>query len=411
MRFVIAGAGAAGTSAAQALREKAPQAEIIVYTNENYPYYGKPRLPEFLADEVELEQIYFHNEEWYESNRIDFRKGKAITKIDADKQKIVVGQDELEYDKLLLACGSRPLELPIEGIHREGVFNLWSISDAIHMKQFARGINLVAVIGGGFLGIETARSLKNLGLDVTLIEIADRLMPRQLDETASRMLKEAIERQGIKILLGEVVKTIESKTTKMEQVRFASGESMQAAMVVIAAGAMPNKEIAKSAGIVTNKGVIVDKHMRTSSKNIYAAGDVAEFAGKCYGIIPAALEQAKVAASNMIVEDALDYEGTVPINTLKGFDMDLTCIGTTFIEDETGFKVIEFDSPEEGMYKKALLRKNRLTGVILIGTRKNIIPFSTIIGKGLEVSSIQDELLNEEMNLQEFIRDSEDYDD
>jgi len=407
MKYIVAGAGAAGTTAAQSLREKSPQAEIKVFTNENYPYYGRPRLVEFLADEVELQQIYFHDEQWYETNRIELRKGETITRLDPDESRIFTGESMYSYDKLLLACGARPADIPIEGVHKDGVFTLWSVSDAIHIKQYARKNSSAVVLGGGFLGLEACCALRKLGLDVTIVDLADRLLSRYLDEEGAELLRIIVEQQGIKIMLGESIEAIEAATTAVEKVRFASGDEIPAQLVLIAAGAVPNKEIAQKAGLVTNKGVIVDKHMRTSSHSIYAAGDVAEFAGKTYGIVPAALEQARIAASNMIVEDALSYEGTVSTNMLKGLGTDLTCIGLTVSEYESKYDVLRVSDHEAGVYKKAILEKDRLLGVILIGSRKNIVPLQAIIGKKLDISTVKDSLLDEEANLQNFVRQSE----
>lgn len=408
MKYIVIGASTAGTTAAQTLREKAPQAEIDIFTNENYPYYGRPRLTEFLADEVELQQIYFHDEQWYEANRINLHKGSAVTKMDPEKNQVLTGNDSHSYDKLLVACGARPIDLPLEGIHKDGVFTLWSVSDGIHIKQYARKQKKAVILGGGFLGIESARALRKLGLDVALVEMADRLLQRQLDKEGAELILKEVENLGIAVILNERADSIESSTTKVEEVHLTNGEKLATGIVLVAAGTIPNKEIAQNAGLVTNRGVIVDTHMRTSSSSIYAAGDVAEFAGKTYGIVPAALEQAKVAASNMIVEDALSYGGTVPINTIKGLGTDVTCIGLTVPEDESKYEIIKIEEPEEGIYKKAVLDNNRLAGVILIGSRKNVVPLNSIIRKNLDVSSVRDSLLDEEANLQDFVKQNED---
>jgi len=407
MKFAVIGAGAAGTTAAQHLREKAPQAEIAVFTDENYPYYGRPRLTEFLAGEVDLEQIYFHDEQWYKNNRINLNLGTTVTKIVPDNHKILAGKKTHSYDKLLLACGSRPNDLPIKGVHSDGVFTLWSIADAIHIKQFARGKKNAIILGAGFLGIEAANALNRLGLDAMLVDTADRLLPRCLDEQGARFLKNTIDELGITVVLGEALKSINTMQDKSLKVRFESGETLKGSMLLICAGAVPNREIAKNAGIVTNRGIIVDKHMRTSSPDIYAAGDITEFAGANSGIVPTALAQARVAATNMIIEDALEYEAMVSINTLKGLDDDLACIGLAVPEDESKYEVLRIEDRDAGIYKKAVIEKNRLVGAILFGSRKNIVPLNTIISRGLDISSIKESLLDQEANLHEFVKQNE----
>jgi nitrite reductase (NADH) large subunit len=407
MKYIVIGASTAGSTAAQYLREKSPQAEITVFTNEAYPYYGRPRLVEFLAGEVELHQIYFHDDQWYETNRIDLRKNATVTKLDLEKHHVFTGEESFEYDKLLLATGARPADVPFEGVGKGGVFTLWTASDAIHIRQTARDQESAVVVGGGFLGVECAASLRYLGLEVTLVEVADRLLPKALDMEGAELLRGMLEREGISIKLGETVESVEASATRVESVHLGSGTDIRAGMVLVAAGIVPNKEIAQAAGLVANRGVIVDKHMRTSSTEVYAAGDVAEFAGKCYGTITAALEQARVAASNMTVEDAVIYEGTVSSYALKVPGIDVTVVGATTPEVESKYQVVRVSYPDDGIYKKALFDKEVLAGVILIGSRKNIVPLTTIVNRKLDVSSVKDTLLDEEVNLQDFIRQSE----
>ena len=330
-----------------------------------------------------------------------------MTKLDLENRKIFAGEESFEYDKLLLATGARPADLPFEGVGKGGVFTLWTASDAIHIKQAARDQESAVVVGGGFLGVECAAALRQLGLEVTLIEVADRLLPKALDMEGAELLRRLLEQDRINIKLGETVESVEASATKVESVHLGSGTELRAGMVLVTAGIVPNKEIGQTAGLVANRGVIVDKHMRTSSTEVYAAGDVAEFAGICYGTITAALEQAKVAASNMIVEDAVVYEGTIPSYALKVPGIDVTVVGATTPEVESKYQVVRVSYPDDGIYKKALFDKNVLAGVILIGSRKNIVPLTTIVGKKLDVSSVKDTLLDEEANLQDFIKQSE----
>ncbi len=407
MKYIVIGASTAGSTAAQYLREKAPQAEITIFTNENYPYYGRPRLVEFIADDVELQQIYFHDDQWYETNRIDLRKDTTVTRLDPEHHQVFTGEESHDYDRLLLATGARPAELPFEGVGKGGVFTLWTASDAVHIKQAARSQESVVVVGGGFLGVECAAAFRKLGLDVTLVEVADRLLPKALDMEGAELLRGLLEQQGIYVTLGETVESVEASATKVESVHLGSGSELRTGMILVAAGVVPNKEIGQTAGLVANRGVIVDKHMRTSSTEVYAAGDVAEFAGKCYGTITASLEQARVASSNMIVEDAVIYEGTISSYALKVPGIELAVIGATTPEVESKYQVARVSYPDDGIYKKALFDKEILAGVILIGSRKNIVPLTTIISRKLDVSSIKDTLLDEEVNLQEFVRQSE----
>lgn len=403
MKFIIIGASTAGTTAAQKLREKDPHAQIVIFTDEKYPYYGRPRLLEFLAGQVELDMIYFHNETWYASNRIDLCLGLPVTKLDPENHQVFTGPEAHSYDKLLIACGARPDTPPLEGAHKDGVFTLWSADDVISVKEYARGQKKAAVIGGGLLGIECAKALKDLGLEVTIVEMADRLLPRQLDQEGAELLRGMLEKLGIKVVLGENPESVKGRGMKISKLILASGKEVPAGVVLIAAGARPNKEIAEGAGLVTNRGILVDRHMRASSENVYAAGDVVEFGGSCYGTIPAALEQAKIAASNMIVEDAMVYDGTVLVNTLKVAGVELTTMGTTLPKDESKYEIIQASDPDSGIYKKALIRHNKLIGAIILGSSKNVVPLNAIVAKEIDISSVRDTILEEDANLRDFL--------
>ncbi len=407
MKYIVIGASTAGTTGAQTLREKSPDAEVIVFTNEKYPYYSRPRLIEFIADEVELEQIYFRTKEWYTNSRIDLRMGQVVTGLDPKNHKVYTGNEAHDYDKLLITCGARPETPALEGAHKDGIFSLWTVSDAIHVKQFARKKKMVSVIGGSFLGIECARALQALGLSVSLLEPADRLIPGRLDAEGARLLKEMLESMGINIYTSISIEMFEGAGMAVDTIVLADGDKIPAEAVVVCTGIHPNKEIASKAGLVTHNGIIVDKHLRTSSKDVFAAGSVAEFAGRVNATASAALEQARVAASNMILEDAVIYEGTAEMRTLKVMELDLVCMGLSVPPDESKYEIITSSDGDRGVYKRVVLRKGVLVGAILIGSLKNVVPLSTLISMGIDTSSIKGTLLEEETDLRQFVIDHE----
>ncbi|MGD1995732.1 MAG: FAD-dependent oxidoreductase, partial [Anaerolineae bacterium] len=249
---------------------------------------------------------------------------------------------------------------------REGVFTLRTLDDAMAIREYAARCGEAVVIGGGLLGLETARGLKTLGLSVTALEFFPRLCPRQLDEEGATVFQRMVERLGIRVGLSADAKAIVGDG-RVESVVLQDGRDFPAQMVVIAAGVKSNTELAADAGLKVEKGVVVDDHMATSAPHIYSAGDAASFQGRSWGIIPVARAQALVAAANMSGDDAI-YEEVVPSTTLKIVDIELTSIGRAIPEEEGNVEIRRSD-PEAGIYKKVVLEDDTLVGAIVIGER------------------------------------------
>jgi len=295
MHVVIIGSGVAGVTAARTIRENDPKANISVYTNENHLYYPRPRLYEVLSGEAKPREIYMFSEEWYEKRRIKVHLNKKVLSIEtARKELLLEDRSRVKYDKLLLANGAHPFVPPIKGVEKTGVFSLRSIKDALTIKEYTKKTRKAIIIGGGLLGLEFAASLRKLGQQVEVVEIFPRLLPRQLDQDGATILKDRIERRGINIVLG--VKTEEILGKKMVSgILLNNGKEFSDNLVLISAGVRSNTDLAIEAGIRVDKGVVVDEYLQTSVNDVYAAGDIAEFDGRVYGIIPAAMEQAKIA--------------------------------------------------------------------------------------------------------------------
>ncbi|HID61863.1 MAG TPA: NAD(P)/FAD-dependent oxidoreductase [Anaerolineae bacterium] len=407
-KYVIVGNGVAGVTAAQSIVQADPAAEVHIFGAEPYPYYQRPRLLEFLAGEIEVAKLVSRPPEWYAAKGIQVHLGARVTALDPAEHRLTLADESsVSYDRLLLATGGRPFVPPFAGIDKSGVFTLRTLDDARAMKVYAGDARNAVVIGGGLLGLETARALLSLRLDVTVIEFAPRLLPRQLDVEGAQVLQARLEALGLRILTNAATEAIlgnERATgvqlkTRPEHSR-RDERVVDGELVLISTGIRSRVELAQEAGLEMHHGVLVDGQLRTSATDVYAAGDVAEFEGIVYGIIPAAIEQARVAAANMVSQNGggVIYSGTVPATTLKVAGIDLACLGdATATGDE--LVVLRQVDPATGVYRRLALRDGKIVGAILLGDIRNVQPLKQLIATGRDVSAYSQQLPDGSLDL------------
>lgn len=361
MNYLIIGNGVAGMEAANAIRKNDPEGSIRIVSASRHPHYYRPRVIEYLADEVPVEKLFVYKKDHYEKNRIENILDTEIERIDVDgKAAIDTGGKRHPYDRLLMATGAHSFIPPLKGAELEGVFTLRGISDADRIKRHCAGVSRVAVIGGGLLGLEAAHSLCKLGKKVTVIEFCRWLLPRQLDMQGGAILMKMLEEKGLSFVLDDSVLSIEGNG-KVEKVSLKSGVEIAAGAVLVSAGIRCRLDLARKSGITVNTGIIVDDYMATSADGIYAAGDSVEHRGVLYGIWPAAREQGRVAGSNMAgVPEA--YTGSILANTLKITGIDLFSAGRF---EATDCEV--YVSEHTDNYKKLLINYNNPVGAIVLG--------------------------------------------
>lgn len=403
MEYVIIGNGVAGTEAAKHIRKRDSTAGIAILTEEHFPFYSRIMLPMLLAKEIPVERTYVYKIEWYWKSQIRLYLNCFVKDINHKDQTITLNDESLiPYHKLLLATGCCSRLPPIEGIdHAEGVFTLRTIHDVMAILNYAASSKTVTLIGGGLLGLETGDSLRKLGLSVTIVEIFDWLLPRQLDPEGAAMLQKQMEGRGLKFILGAKSKSVKSKNnTKV--LELADGKTVEGDFVVVSAGIKPNIELAQAAGISVNKGILINDHMETNIPNIYAAGDVAEYKDKIYGIWPAAQRQGVVAGINMAGGDDT-YTGTVPATTLKVAGIHLTSMGNISGEDKTVEQVKEKD-PDRSVYKKLFIKEGKVIGAIFLGEGKNAYDMGKLIEKKIDVSSYKEKLLKPDFDVKSLLK-------
>ena len=393
MKIVIVGNGVAGTLAAKGIRELDDRAEIVLFSAEDHLYYPRPNLIELIGGSLPPNRLFAFPERWYADHHIDVRLSSPVVRVHPERREVeTAGGRMWAYDSLLLADGASSFVPPVKGAGLPGAFTLRTLDDARRILDYHPSDPRVVILGGGLLGLEIARAVKARGMDVDVIEFFPILLPRQLDPRGADLLKNAIERAGIRVLLGRETEEILGPG-EVRGLRLKGGEEIPAGRVVFAAGVRPNIELAREAGIATERGVLVDDFLKTSAPGVFAAGDGVQHRGRTYGIIPASFDQARVAAGN-ILGRATPYAGTTPANTLKVAGIHLTSVGSIHPRPEGGEELL-FEDPERGLYKKVVLQEGRAVGAIWMGTKAGVQGITRAVLAKSDVKKWKDGLLDE----------------
>lgn len=359
---VIVGAGIAGVSAAEALRENAPDCRITLLSKEDELPYYRLNLTRYLNDEVADDRLPMQPASWYEERRIDLRLNTEVVRLDLTNKEVeLCGEKRLAFDKLILTSGAHPFVPPSPGAYRDRVVPLRSHHDARFLIDSLRPSMPVICVGGGILGLEAAAGLNKRGGEVTVIEPYPFLMGRQLNERAGRLVEDHIRNLGIRLQLGK-------KTSEFlgdESVRGVQMEDdavINADLAVICAGIRPNTYLARQAGMDVRQGILVNDYLETSVENVFSAGDVAEHQGVVYGIWPASLFQGRIAGMNAAGKKAR-FAGIPRSNTLKVLGLPLVSVGQVRADDGS-YTELEWEA--EGNYCRFLLRDNQMQGAIFV---------------------------------------------
>ncbi|MFZ5996598.1 MAG: NAD(P)/FAD-dependent oxidoreductase [Nitrospirota bacterium] len=387
MSHLIIGNGVAGTTAALTIRKFDRESEITIISEEAYPFYSRIRLIDYLADEVSEHDLIIFKDQWYKRNRIRLVLNTRVTSLAPGAKEVALsGGQKMTYDKLLIATGGTSFTPPIKGADKSGVFTLRTLDDAQRIRTAARTASHIIVLGGGLLGIEAGNALRKSGKNVTIVEFAPRLLPRQLDDDGADILKGMLEKRGIRFVLNARAKEVIGDTS-VAGMLLEDGRQIDAAMVLISAGIRCNTSLLEGIGCKLGSGVIVDDRMETGIPDVYAAGDIIEHRGIVYGIWPAAEQQGKVAGINMAGGTAL-YEGTIPSNILKVAGIDLLSAG----EIDAGGTLMSFTIKDgtKGIYKKLVFRDGIFTGCILCGDTEGRKEIVTALGERKTLAAMKD---------------------
>jgi nitrite reductase (NADH) large subunit len=400
-RLVVVGNGMAGIRAVEELLKMAPDLyDVTVFGAEPHPNYNRILLSPVLAGEQTLQQIILNPLSWYVENGITLHTGKKVARVDRVKR-LVIAEDgtEAAYDRLLLATGSNPFILPVPGKELQGVITYRDIADTEAMIDAAKSYKKAVVIGGGLLGLEAANGLKLRGMNVTVVHIMPWLMERQLDDTAGQLLQRSLEARGITFEIGANTEAlIADKDGRVMCVRFKDGREIPADLVVMAAGIRPNTTLAESMGLHCNRGIVVSDTMQTmTDPRVYAVGECAAHRGIAYGLVAPLFEQGKVCATHLAEFGIGRYSGSTTSTKLKVTGIDLFSAGQ--FQGGDGFEQIVLNDPFGGVYKKLVIKDDKLVGACLYGDTVDGSWYFKLMREGRKIADIRDKLMFGESNI------------
>ncbi|MBS7806818.1 nitrite reductase large subunit NirB [Variovorax sp. PCZ-1] len=394
-KLVMVGNGMAGVRTIEELLKIAPDMyDVTVFGAEPHPNYNRILLSPVLAGEQTLDEIVLNSWEWYKENNITLHAGKKVVEVDRIKR-IVRADDgtEVEYDRLLMCTGSNPFMLPVPGKDLKGVIAYRDIADTNAMIEAAKTYKKAVVIGGGLLGLEAANGLMLRGMDVTVIHVMPWLMERQLDDVAGGLLRKSLEDRGLSFMMGaQTQELIPDKDGRVMALKFKDGKEIPADLVVMAVGIRPNVELAQKMRLHCDKGIVVNDTMQTvTDARIYSVGECAAHRGIAYGLVAPLFEQAKVAANHLAEFGIGRYSGSLTSTKLKVTGIDLFSAGN-FMGGE-GHEEIVMSDPFGGVYKKLVLKDDKLVGACLYGDTVDGSYYFKLLRDGKNVGDIRDKLM------------------
>ena len=390
--LVVVGNGMAGMRTVEELLALAPDLyDITVFGAEPRVNYNRIMLSPVLAGEKTAEEIVLHPRSWYQEHGITLYAGDPIVAIDR-KRRIVRARSgqEVQYDRLLLATGSQPFIVPVPGSELPGVVGFRDLDDVGTMLQAARDGKHAVVIGGGLLGLEAANGLLRRGMDVTVVHLTQSLLNQQLDVDASLLLKSALERRGLRILLGAQTEAILGEG-KVQGVRFTDGLEVPADLVVMAAGVRPNVALARSAGLHVERAIVVDDTLQSYDPRVYAVGECVQHRKATFGLVAPIWDQARVCAAHLAGLGHRRYVQQATATKLKVTGIDLYSAGD--IVGGPGTQDLVLRDRRAGVYKRLVLEGNRITGAVLYGDVLDGPWYFDLIQRGADISALRDRLL------------------
>lgn len=396
--LVVIGNGMAGIAVVEDLLGRdAGRWAVTVFGAEPRPNYNRILLSDVLAGASRPEEIVLNSPAWYEANGIVLHMGDLVVKIDRDEKRVVSASGRsIVYDKLLVATGSVPFIPPIPGADREGVFAYRTLDDVERIKERAANSARAIVIGGGLLGLEAARALAKIGLEVKVAHLVGHLMEMQCDPAAGEIVRRAFERMGIGVLLSHTAQEIVGREDgSVEGVRFSNGDAYEVDMVVISTGIRPNAALAREAGLAVNRGIVVNDYMETIDNDVLAVGECVEHRGRMYGLVAPLMEQARTAGAVLSGDRSVPYKGSAVSAKLKVAGIDLVSLGN-FMSDGAACEEIVFSDPGAGLYQKVVLQGGRVVGAVLVGDTRPADNLKILLASGEDVTLSRAALLRGE---------------
>jgi len=407
-KYVIVGASAAGIGAVEAIREVDPVGTITVVSEEACPQYSRPMISDLVSGKANFEKMKCRDDQFWAKNGVQALTGRTAVSLNLADKYVALDKGELvNFEKLLVATGGKPFIPKIEGANKNGVFTFTTLSDAENLAAKVEKAKSAVVIGAGLIGVSVTEALVKRGLKVTMVELQDKILSLILDPTASEMVENVIRKAGVTIATGQTVQRIIGKPEDDHAVGGAvltNGEQVQCDLVIIAIGVVPRTELVAGTDVKTNRGILVDRFMRTNVSDVYASGDVAEAYDFVFGenrllpLWPLAQLEGKVAGYNMAGKKA-DYPGGTAMSALKYFGIPIISIGVANPKDPAAYESLVKHAPERNLYRKIVLKDNRIVGITLVNDIEQAGVLFHLMKNGVNVKKFKQKLLSEDFCL------------
>ena len=399
MNYVIIGASAAGINCAESIRDIDRKSKITVISDEEYPLYSRCLLTYLISGRIKKDGLKFKEEDFYKKNNIETILGKRANKLDLKKKEVILeDKNPVKFDKLLIATGASPKKLGIPGEELKGVFGLRTIKDAGSIISMLDSVKKAVILGGGLIGLRDAYALNAQGKSVSVVVKSPQVLSQMLDREGAALIEKRLVRNGIEVMKGLSATKVLGKD-KVEGILLDNEEKLECELVIIGKGVTPNSDIVKGTGIEVNWGILVDKNLKTSRRDVYAAGDVAETYDiareetNVNAIWPCAVEQGKIAGLNMAGR-IVEYDGSLGMNSIDFFDLPAISMGITKPKKK-GYEEIKTLDDKNFVYKKIVLKDNIIRGFVLIGKVENAGVIGILAKKKINAKDIKSDLLKD----------------
>ncbi|MCL5958955.1 MAG: FAD-dependent oxidoreductase [Chloroflexi bacterium] len=408
MNYVIVGNGIAGLTAAETLRALDTRSKITIISAEPEVTYSRAMLPYLLSGTADEEDLYLRSPGHCAALDIQLIRGCKATRIDVGGRRVELDRgDDLYYDRLLLATGSAAVLPPLPGVEAQGVFGLRSMADATGLMRASEGAQSAVVIGGGLIGLLAAEALHKRGLKVAVVESATHLLIQQLDSLSAELFRQEFERRGVQVCTGATVKQIATENCNgkaaVEGVVLHSNQVLPCRLVVLAVGVRPNIGLAAGAELAVGRGILVNDLLETSAPGVFGAGDVAEAYDlglrrpAVSGIWPLAVSQGRFAGHNMAGQTRRYPGGLTAQNAFDFFQIPAVSAGQVQIND-SGYETITTFRARERVYRKLILKDDRIVGMVFVGDISGAGVIVTLIREGRPVRAMKDRLLKDDFS-------------
>ena len=375
MHYIVLGAGPAGVTAAETLRKHDKDAKITLLGGEPEPPYSRMAIPYYLIEKIDEDGTYLRQDaDHYEKLGIDYVHGKATALYGKSKRLKLENGEEIQFNKLLIATGARPITPPVPGLDKPGVHTCWTLEDARNIAKLAQSGDPVVLMGAGFIGSIILESLALKGVNLTVVEMGDRMVPRMLDETAGVMLQNWCESKGVRVLTKTMINEVTDGPEGLS-IKTKDGDSLDAKLLVVAAGVAPNIDFLASSGVDIDHGILVDEFMQTSVPDVYAAGDVCQATdfstdkAEMLAIQPVAVEHARIAAQNMAGKPT-PHEGSLNMNVLESMGLITASFGLWMgVEEGDSARMLDVAN---NRYLRLEFSGNKLVGGQAVGLTEHV---------------------------------------